>query len=162
MSKSKRRHWLMKTEPETYSIDRLRQDGVSGWDGVRNHRARNFMRDDMQKGDWVLFYHSSTNPPGVAGVARVHKESHPDPTQFDPKSSYYDEKATAEAPRWFMVALEFVEKLPQYVTLQAIKDDARLEGMWVRKRGMRLSIQPVEEAHFRRVLELGRAKTSPR
>ena len=161
MTTEKRRYWLMKSEPDTFSIDDLKRLGASGWDGVRNHRARNFMRDDMRLGDLVLFYHSSTKPPGVAGIARVCRESHPDPTQFDPKSQYFDEKATPDHPRWFMVAVEFVEKLPSFVPLQQIKDDPQLQDMWVRKRGMRLSIQPVEDRHFRRVVSLGGAPKPP-
>ncbi|MFI5305808.1 MAG: EVE domain-containing protein [Polyangiales bacterium] len=156
--KSPRQYWLMKSEPEVYSIDHLIRAGRGPWDGVRNYQARNHMRQ-MREGDLVLFYHSSTEPPGVAGVARVVREAYPDHTQFDPKSDHYDPKSKRDDPRWSMVDLEAIEKLPSLVTLATLKVDRALEGMLVARRGMRLSVQPVEPAHFRRVLELGGAKT---
>src|SRR5690606_9317769 len=110
-------------------------------------------------GDLALFYHSSTEPPGVAGIARVCREAHPDPTQFEPHSPYYDAKSSRDDPRWSMVDVEFVEKFPELVTLARIKADPTLSSMLVARRGMRLSVQPVEPAHFRRVLELASAKT---
>lgn len=157
-ARTERRYWLMKSEPDVYSVDHLARTGRGSWDGVRNYQARNHMRQ-MQQGDLVLFYHSSTEPPGVAGVARVVREAYPDPTQFDPKNDHYDAAAKPEDPRWSMVDVEFVEKLPVYVPLETLKSDAKLAGMLVAKRGMRLSVQPVEAAHFRRVLQLGKAKT---
>jgi predicted RNA-binding protein with PUA-like domain len=156
-----RRFWLMKSEPDVYSIDHLLRDGRGQWDGVRNYQARNHLRD-MRVGDLVLFYHSSTEPPGVAGIARVTREAYPDPTQFDPKSDHYDAKAEREQPRWLMVDLEPVEKLASLVTLATLKADRDLRDMLVVRRGMRLSVQPVELPHFRRVLELGAAKTRVR
>ena len=159
MANRVRRYWLMKSEPETFGIADLCQKQRTPWDGVRNYRARNFMRDEMAPGDLVLFYHSNASPPGVAGVARVASESYPDPTQFDPKSDYYDPKASKSAPRWWLVDVEFVERLPALVSLADLKDDPKLRGMWVTQRGMRLSIQPVEKAHFRHVLLRGGAKT---
>src|SRR6185503_3558977 len=123
-----------------------------------NFQARNHMRA-MKSGDLVLFYHSSTEPPGVAGIARVCREAYPDPTQHDPKNDHYDPKSKREAPRWDMVDVEMVEKLPSYVPLETLKTDAALAGMLVAKRGMRLSVQPVSREHFRRVLALGRART---
>jgi predicted RNA-binding protein with PUA-like domain len=158
MAQSKIGYWLMKTEPEVYSIDTLAGTGKGSWDGVRNFQARNHMRA-MRVGDLVLFYHSSTEPPGVAGVARVCREAYPDHTQFDPKNDHYDPKSKREEPRWDMVDVEFVEKLPELVTLAQLKADPKLDGMLVVKRGMRLSVQPVERAHFAHVLKLGRAKT---
>ncbi len=152
-----RRYWLMKTEPDVYSIDDLVRDGRGSWDGVRNYQARNHMRA-MRAGDLVLFYHSSTQPPGVAGVARVCREAYADPTQFDPRSDHYDRASDPDDPRWSMVDLEPVEKLPVFVPLTQLRSDAELDGMLVARRGMRLSVQPVEPAHFRRVLALGRAK----
>jgi predicted RNA-binding protein with PUA-like domain len=153
-----RHYWLMKSEPDVYSIDHLARTGRGAWDGVRNYQARNHMRD-MRVSDLVLFYHSSTEPPGVAGIARVCREAYPDHTQFDPKSDHYDPKSKRDAPRWLMVDVEMVEKLPALVSLAALKADAALEGMLAIRPGMRLSVQPVEKAHFQRVLELGGATT---
>jgi predicted RNA-binding protein with PUA-like domain len=153
-ARSTRAYWLMKSEPEVYSIDHLARAGRGPWDGVRNYQARNHMRA-MHVGDLVLFYHSSTEPPGVAGVARVCREAYPDHTQFDREHDHYDPKSKPDDPRWSMVDLEFVEKLETLVTLATLKSDPALEGMLVARRGMRLSVQPVELKHFRRVLELG-------
>jgi predicted RNA-binding protein with PUA-like domain len=153
-----RRYWLMKSEPSTYSIDDLEKDGSTYWDGVRNYRARNFMRDDMKKGDLVLFYHSNADPPGVAGIARVSRECHPDPTQFDKRSKYFDPKSEKAKPRWFLVDVEFVEKFADLVSLPEIKDDDALDGMMVRQRGARLSIQPVDKEHFDRIRKVGKRK----
>lgn len=145
-----RQYWLVKSEPESYSIDHLRKDGRTAWTGVRNYQARNLMRDRMRPGDPVLFYHSSTEPPGVVGLARVASAAYPDPTALDPKSDYYDEKATAEDPRWFLVDIEFVEKFPRMVTLAEIREDAALAEMPLVNRS-RLSVQPVERAEFERI-----------
>jgi predicted RNA-binding protein with PUA-like domain len=157
-ARAARSYWLMKSEPEVYSIDHLQRQGRGPWDGVRNFQARNHMRS-MREGDLVLFYHSSTEPPGVAGIARVVREAYPDPTQFDPKNDHYDPKSKRDDPRWSMVDVEWVEKLKEFVPLATLKSDAELEGMLVARRGMRLSVQPVELAHFKRVLALGRATT---
>jgi len=143
-----KRYWLVKSEPDTYSIDDLARDGRTGWDGVRNYRARNFMRDEMRTGELVLFYHSNADPPGVAGIARVCREAHPDPTAFDRRSKYYDPKSAEDEPRWWMVDVEFVEKFPRVVGLPELKDDPRLADMMVTQRGVRLSVQPVEKKHF--------------
>ena len=160
---AKRRYWLVKSEPDAYSIDDLERDGQAEWDGVRNYQARNFMRDDMTVGDLVLFYHSNAKPPGVAGVAKVATEAYPDPTQFDPTSKYHDPKATEEAPRWHLVDLSFVEKFDAVLGLDVLKEHADdLEGMMVIKRGIRFSVQPVEKEHFRKVLKLAGAKTKVR
>jgi predicted RNA-binding protein with PUA-like domain len=148
------KYWLMKSEPDVFSIDTLKTKKKSGWDGVRNYQARNFMRDEMGIGDMVLFYHSSCDIPGVAGLARVSKESHPDPTQFDPKSDYYDPKATKENPRWFMVEVEFVEKFNAVVTLHTIKSVKALENMPLVQKGSRLSINPVSEKEYKTILAL--------
>jgi len=142
-----RRCWLVKSEPESYSIDDLRRDGRTAWTGVRNFQARNLMRDQMQVGDPVLFYHSSADPPGVAGLARVASPAYPDPTQFDRSSDYYDEKSTAEDPRWFLVDLEFVAKFPRLVSLAEIRDSKPLAKMPLVNRS-RLSVQPVAPAEF--------------
>jgi len=159
MAKRARKFWLMKSEPNVYSIDDLAGDETTGWDSIRNYQARNFMRDEMKEGDLVLFYHSNASPPGVAGVARVSREAHADPTQFDRSSKYHDPKSTPEAPRWMMVDVAFVEKFPELVPLGALKaEEAALDGMLVIKRGQRLSVQPVDKEHFARVLKMGAAK----
>jgi len=151
-------YWLMKTEPDVYSIDDLARERRGRWEGVRSYQARNHLRQ-MKVGDLALFYHSSTIPPGVAGLARVCTEAEPDPTQFDAKSPYHDPKSTRDAPRWSLVHVEFVEKFQELVTLERLKSDRALADMLVTRRGMRLSVQPVEPTHFRRVLELAGAKT---
>lgn len=168
MARRKRRYWLMKSEPDVYSIDDLERDGRGEWEGVRNYQARNYMRDEMAIGDLVLFYHSNAKPPGVAGVAKVASEAYPDHHAFDEESNYHDPKSDPEDPRWWMVDVEFVEKLPELVSLDTLKAEAKpdkrgtLDGMLVVRRGQRLSIQPVDKAHFARVLRLGRAKTKVR
>ncbi|MEX0892323.1 MAG: EVE domain-containing protein [Gemmatimonadota bacterium] len=149
------KHWLLKSEPESYSIDHLERDGETCWDGVRNYQARNFMRDDMKPGDRVLFYHSNANPPAVAGIAEVSRAAYPDPSALNRKSAYHDPKASAEDPRWFMVDIRFVEKLPREVSLAELKADPKLADMLVTG-GSRLSVQPVERKHFQRVLQLAR------
>ena len=156
-----RRYWLMKSEPDVFSIDDLERDGRTGWDGVRNYQARNFMRDDMQLGDGVLFYHSNARPPGVAGVARISRESHPDPTAFDPDSEYHDGKSTRENPRWFMVEVEFVDKFPELISLDTLREIPGLEEMMVLRRGTRLSVQPVTRAEFDAVVKLARPQKEP-
>jgi predicted RNA-binding protein with PUA-like domain len=148
-------HYLMKSEPDVYSIDDLAKAGRGVWEGVRNYQARNTMRE-MRVGDLVLFYHSNAKPSGVAGVARVAREAYPDPFQFEPLSDYYDPKSKPEDPRWSCVDLEFVEKLPRVVSLAELKADAALEGMEVTRRGSRLSVCPVSATHYRRVLTLAR------
>ncbi|NVB41433.1 EVE domain-containing protein [Pseudenhygromyxa sp. WMMC2535] len=165
MARRARRYWLMKSEPEVFSIDDLERVSSEGWDGVRNYQARNFMRDEMAVGDLVLFYHSNAKPPGVAGVARVAAEAYPDPTAFDTESKYYDAKSDPEDPRWWQVDVEFVEKFSELVSLDALREAAEagaLEGMAVVQRGQRLSVQPVDRAHFARVLRMAGAKTRVR
>lgn len=163
MARRGRGYWLMKSEPSSYSIADLEQEGRAGWDGVRNYQARNSMRDDMAVGDLVLFYHSNAKPPGVAGVARVASEAYPDPTQFDETSPYFDAKATEDAPRWHQVDVEHVETFSTLLSLDELKSHAdRLDGMLVIRRGIRFSVQPVDKAHFREVLKLAKAKTKVR
>jgi predicted RNA-binding protein with PUA-like domain len=153
-----RRYWLMKSEPDVFSIDDLERKGESDWDGVRNYQARNFMRDEMRTGDRVLFYHSNARPPGVAGIAEVSRESHPDHTAWDPDSPYHDPGSSRERPRWFMVSVCFVEKFPAVVPLDTLKTVPALTGMKVIQRGMRLSVQPVTAEEFQTVVRLGRQK----
>ncbi|RIK64246.1 MAG: EVE domain-containing protein [Planctomycetota bacterium] len=149
-----RRYWLMKTEPETYSIDDLARDGRTCWDGVRNYQARNYMRDAMNVGDLVLIYHSNAEPTGIAGLARVAGAAYPDHTALDPKSAYFDPKATSGNPIWMMVDIEFVEKFVSPVTLERLRKEKSLSGMLVLQRGQRLSVMPVEEKHFKLIRRL--------
>lgn len=150
-------YWLMKSEPHVYSIDDLEKDGSTHWDGVRNYQARNFMRDQMQVGDTVLYYHSNTKVPGIVGLARVCKSSYPDFTAHDPTSKYHDPKSSPEKPRWFMVDIEYRSTFSEVLSLATLKASPELDGMLVIKKGMRLSVQPVEEHHFRAVLKLANA-----
>jgi len=150
----KMKFWLMKSEPDVFSIDMLQIKKKSGWDGVRNYQARNYMRDDMKIGDMVLFYHSSCEIPGIAGLARVSLNSIPDPTQFDPKSDYFDPKATKDNPRWFMVEVEFVEKFINVITLLTLKKMTALENMPLVQKGSRLSINPVTNEEYETILRL--------
>lgn len=149
--------WLMKCEPGVFSIDDLQRDKRTHWDGVRNYKARNFMRDEMKIGDRVLYYHSNADPSGVAGLARVCKTAYPDFTALEPRNKYYDPKATKEKPVWYMVDIEFAEKFPHFVSLQEIRDNDDLDGIMVIRRGMRLSIQPVEAHHFDIICTMGRS-----
>lgn len=153
-----KKYWLMKTEEDVFSIRDLERHGTTQWEGVRNYQARNFMRDDMKAGDLVLFYHSNARPSGVAGIARVCREAYPDHFAWDPKSKYRDPKASPENPIWQMVDVEFVEAFPSVVSLADLKNEPVLDGMMVLKRGMRLSIQPVEKKHFDAVRKMGRTR----
>ena len=157
MAKRGVKYWLMKSEPESYSIDDLERDGREPWDGIRNYQARNFMRE-MAAGDLVIFYHSSAKPPGAAGIARIGCEAYPDPTQFDEKNKHYDPKSNKDDPRWSLVDVEFVEKFADEIPLQTLKEDPALEGMRVTQKGSRLSVQPVEKKHFKRVLKMAGSK----
>ena len=146
------RFWLMKSEPEAFSIDDLQRDGVTPWEGVRNYRARNHMRDDMRVGDAVLFYHSSTTPPGVVGLARVASAPYPDASALDPANPAYDPGSQPDAPRWIHVDVAFVEKFAAGLSLDQVREDPALAGMLVTQTGQRLSVQPVERAHFEHVV----------
>ncbi len=149
-----RQYWLMKSEPGEYSIDNLAHDKQAPWYGVRNYQARNFMRDQMRPGDRVLFYHSSCPEPGVAGLAEVVSTSYPDATQFDPKSHYYDPKATEKKPRWMLVDVKFVQRFGSVVSLTALRKEKSLERLIILRPGNRLSITPVTEREFESVLRL--------
>jgi predicted RNA-binding protein with PUA-like domain len=151
-----RRYWLMKTEPGVFSLDDLRRrpGGVEPWDGVRNYQARNYMRDDMRVGDGILFYHSSTDPPGVVGLAEVAKAGYPDTTAFDPEDPHYDPKSRPDAPTWYRVDVRFVRAFPRMVTLDELRATPGLEAMKVVQRGMRLSVQPVTAREWKTVLRL--------
>lgn len=147
-------YWLMKSEPDAYSIDDLERDGVEPWDGIRNYQVRNMFRDDMKVGDKALFYHSSCKVPGVVGTMKIVSEAYPDPTQFDPESKYYDPKSDPENPRWLLVDVEFERKLERPIPLTEIKAQSGLDGFLLTKRGNRLSVFPVEKKHWDRVLGL--------
>jgi predicted RNA-binding protein with PUA-like domain len=142
-------YWLMKSEPDVFSIDDLAKKGVAGWDGVRNYQARNFMKA-MKLGDRVFFYHSNALPPGIAGIAEVAKLAYPDPTQFDPKAGHYDPKALPGAPIWFQVDLRFVKKFPRFLSLDELRGVPALGGMPLFNRS-RLSVQPVTEAQWKAI-----------
>ena len=150
------KYWLMKSEPDEFSIDNLKTSPNKTWywDGVRDYQARNFMRDEMKKGDLVLFYHSSCQEIGIAGIAKVVKESYPDPTQFDSKSKYFDPKATCDHPRWFMVDLKWVESFKKVIPLNQLKKCPELKNMYLVQKGSRLSVQPVSEDEFEFILSL--------
>ena len=147
-------YWLIKSEPDAYSIDDLERDGVEMWDGIRNYQARNMMRDDMKVGDQVLFYHSSCDIPGVVGIARVASEPYPDPTQFDKKSRYFDARSSRDNPRWYLVDIAFVRKTGKNITLHQIKAEKSLADMILTRKGNRLSIMPVSKKHWNKVLSL--------
>ena len=151
----RKRHWLMKSEPEDFSIDDLQRVGTEPWTGVRNYQARNFMRD-MQVGDGVLFYHSSCEVPGIYGIAEVVSAAYPDPTQFQKKSKYYDGKSSPEEPRWFLVDVGFARKLKSPIPLETIRAhaDALGEDFALIRRGTRLSVLPVTAAQWKTLLSL--------
>ena len=148
------RYWLMKSEPHVYPFSQLVEDGSTHWDGVRNYQARNMMRDELKLGDMVLFYHSNTKPPHVAGIARVSREGYPDHTSWDPESKYYDEKSSPENPRWIIVDIEAVQEMEK-VSLVDIKANPALEGMPLVQKGQRLSVQPVSEEQYEEICRMG-------
>ncbi len=143
-----KKYWLMKSEPDVFSIDDLKKIKRDLWDGVRNYQARNFMMREMKVGDEVLFYHSNTKLMGVYGLARISKEAVEDLTQFDKKSKYFDEKASPERPRWYCVEVEYKAHFDRPVSLQEIKETKALKDMLVIQKGQRLSIQPVTKKEF--------------
>ena len=146
------RHWLMKSEPDEFSIDDLVRapKQTTAWFGVRNYQARNYMRDDMRPGDRAFFYHSSCAEPGIAGIVEIARPAYPDATQFDPKSAYYDPKSTRENPRWQNVDVKLLRKTP-LVTLPMLRETKGLENMVVLRRGNRLSITPVTASEWRTI-----------
>lgn len=148
-----RRYWLMKSEPSAFSIDDLAKSPkqTTGWDGVRNYQARNFMRA-MAIGDQVLLYHSNVTPPAVVGIAEVVRTACADPTQFDKKDAHYDPESDPASPRWEMVEIKFVRKFPQPVTLEQLRKETRLTGMVLLRKGSRLSVQPVSPFEWGHIL----------
>lgn len=153
-------YWLMKSEPEAFSIDDLARRKREPWDGVRNYQARNFMRDAMKVGDGVFIYHSNCAVPGIAGVAEVAGDSYPDPTQFDRGSKYHDPASTPEQPRWWLVDVAYVDTLPRVVSLEELRAMPAMEDSPLVRRGNRLSILPITAGQWRAVL--AQAKKKPK
>lgn len=151
-------HFLMKTEPETFGLEHLAKasDRTTGWDGVRNYQARNMLRDDMQKGDLAFLYHSSTAEPGIVAIMKIVRAGYPDPTAFDRKHRHYDADSDPRQPRWYMVDVHLVRKLRRIITLTELRahQDDELRDMWLLRRGNRLSITPVDIAHWNFILSL--------
>ena len=146
-------YWLIKSEPNVYSIDNLARDGKTLWDGVRNYQARNFMRDQMKSGDLVFYYHSNAEPSGIAGIAEVAGKPYPDPTAFDKKDVHYDPKSKKENPSWYLVDVSFVKKFKRFLALEELKQMKGLDGMLLLQKGSRLSVQPVSEKHWKEIME---------
>ncbi len=156
-----RRYWLMKCEPAAYTIDDLARDASTSWEGVRNFQARNFMRDQMQLGDGVLFYASNADPSGVTGLAEISRTSHPDHYAWKKGHKYFDARSTKDNPVWFMVEISFVERFADTVPLATLKSTTGLEQMVVTRKGSRLSVQPVAKPEFGIVQRLGRKTKAP-
>jgi predicted RNA-binding protein with PUA-like domain len=148
------KYWLMKSEPDAYSIDQFKKDKKTLWEGVRNYQARNFMTQEMKVGDKILFYHSNATPPCVVGLGQVSKPANADPSAFDKKSDYYEPKATPERSIWECVEVEFIEKFPKPLSLAEVREVKALDQMILIKKGSRLSIQPVTKAEFALILKL--------
>ena len=148
-------YWLMKSEPDCYSIDDLKNaGGPAMWEGCRNYTVRNFFRDSMQVGDLAFFYHSQVDPIGIIGTMRIAGEAYPAPTQFDPGSDYYDPKSPADTPRWLVRDMEFVSKFKRTITLDELRSTQGLEDMFVVRKGQRLSVMPVTESEWQIVTSL--------
>ncbi|MEM9171793.1 MAG: EVE domain-containing protein [Pseudomonadota bacterium] len=147
-------YWLMKSEPDVYSIDDLERDGREPWDGIRNYQARNFMRDDMRIGDKAFFYHSNAKEVGIVGTMSIASEPYPDPTQFDKKSKYYDPKSNVDDPRWQLVDVAFESKLPRIITLAELKAENSLSEMALVQKGNRLSIMPVTRGQWQAIVNM--------
>jgi predicted RNA-binding protein with PUA-like domain len=154
------RYWLMKSEPSVFSIDDLAaaKGQTTRWDGVRNYQARNLLRHDIAVGDGVLFYHSSADPPAVAGTATVARAGYPDPTQFDPRDGHFDRDSQRDDPRWFAVDIKFESKFERVVTLAELRAAPALKDMVLLRRGSRLSVQPVTAGEWKQILKMGARK----
>ena len=146
-------YWLMKSEPQVFSIEDLRRNKVTCWDGVRNYQARNYMRDQMKMGDQVLFYHSNASPSGIAGLAEVVREGYPDHTAFDPKNIHYDPKSDPAKPTWYMVDVKFVKTCKRLITLEQLRKVPKLKNMLLLRHG-RLSVQPVTPEEWKVITKL--------
>lgn len=156
-------YWLFKSEPESFSFADLMAspERSTGWDGVRNFQARNFLRDAVKVGDGVLFYHSNADPPSIAGVAVVTRAGHPDPTAFDPSASHFDLKSDPAQPTWYQVTIQGLQAISPPLGLPKLRDVAGLEGMELLRKGSRLSVQPVSPAHWRLILKMAGIKVDP-
>jgi len=156
------RYWLFKSEPDCFSFaDLCAAPGrTTGWDGVRNFQARNFLRDDVQVGDGVLYYHSNGDPPAIVGLAEVVEAAHPDPTAFDPSADHHDPKSRAEAPTWYLVSIRAVRAIDPPLSLPRLREISGLAGMELLRKGSRLSIQPVRAEEWEAVLELAEIDTT--
>jgi predicted RNA-binding protein with PUA-like domain len=152
-----KKYWLFKSEPSEFSWEDLKKckNQTTFWDGVRNYQARNFLRDEVKKGDGVLFYQSSTDPLAIVGYCDVVKEGYPDHTQFDSKNDHFDPKAKKDSPTWFMVDIKLVKKFKKPITLDSIKSNPKLKSMKLIQRGQRLSIQPVTKDEWDEILKMG-------
>jgi predicted RNA-binding protein with PUA-like domain len=153
-------YWLFKSEPESYSFDDLlsEPDRSTGWNGVRNYQARNYLRDEVKTGDGVLFYHSSTDPQAIVGIAKVSKPAHPDPTAFDPGDDHYDPKSDPKNPTWVQVTIQGERAIDPPLTIEYLKSVPTLSGLELLRKGSRLSIQPVSEKHWKEILRLAAQK----
>ncbi len=147
----KRRYWILKNEVTDYSIDEMKKDGQTDWTGVRNYQARNFMMKDMKAGDWAYFYHSNAEPPGCAGIIEISREAKPDLTALDPKSKYFEKRATKENPVWHCVQVKFKRKLKRLVPLSELRENPKLKDLLLLQRGSRLSITPVSQEAFEEI-----------
>lgn len=148
-------YWLLKSEPSVYNIDDLQRDGSTIWDGIRNYQARNYLRT-AEVGDLAFFYHSSNENTGIVGLCKVIETNLADPTQFDPKSDYFDEKSMPDNPRWQTVRVEFAEKFPRTISLDELKEKFTPDELVVVRKGMRLSVMPVSESAAKRLLAMAR------
>ncbi|MFA7287967.1 MAG: EVE domain-containing protein [Melioribacteraceae bacterium] len=154
------KYWLIKSEPDVFSIDDLANadNKTTYWDGVRNYQARNFMRDEMKIGDKILYYHSNSDPMGVAGICEIVKEAYPDFSAFDKKDPHFDPKSKKDDPTWFMIDVKFLEKFKYLVTLSEIKNNPKLSEMKLIQRGSRLSVMPITKAEFEEIAKMAKAK----
>ena len=150
------RYWLLKSEPDVFSLEDLKNspNQTEPWDGIRNYQARNLMRDEMKVGDQAFFYHSRQAEPAIVGTVKVVREAYPDHTSWDPSSKYFDEKSSPENPRWLMVDVQFESEFSRPVTLKELRSVPELKEMFLLRKGMRLSVQPVTEAEFQLILAI--------
>ena len=149
-------YWLFKSEPEEYSLDDLKSEPkrTAMWDGVRNYQARNFMRDEMKRGDEGFFYHSNCETPGIVGVITIVREGYPDPTAFDQKDKHYDPKSDPDDPRWILVDVRYKRKLKRVISLAELKENKKLKDMALTRRGNRLSVMPVSKKEWEAILAM--------
>ena len=147
-------YWLMKSEPDTYSIDDLQSFGVDHWDGIRNYQVRNFFRDQMQVGDQAFFYHSNCKEPGIVGTMEIVSKAYPDHTAFDPSEKYFDSKSDPENPRWLMVDVRYIKHLDRMITLGELRQQKQIADMKLLQRGNRLSVLPLSKMEWQYILEM--------